>query len=105
VKLLVEIGREGRWAPIGELRQGDEPGSMSNVVTGRREIIAFRCEGTHSVIERSKGGVDFELNGSLRMVSSLGFDELARLEPRETYECDVQTDSMGTPARLRFTHE
>lgn len=97
--LVIEI--EGQR--VGELGPGDRPGSMSHNTPQGREIISFSCHGDHSLIERSVGGADAEV-GPLRTISSLGFEEIARLGPGEKVELWLRTDRMRRPMRVRFLH-
>lgn len=100
----MEIGSRDEWAEVGVLTADDREASMSNVASGHRELILFRCEGTHSVISRSKAGVDYE-TGPMRAMVTTGVEEIARLEPGEVHETTIQTDRMVEPMKLRFTHQ
>jgi hypothetical protein len=64
VTLLVEIAERGGWRRLGELGADDPAGSLSHNTEEGREIIQFRCNGDHSVIERSIGGARGDRHGA-----------------------------------------
>lgn len=99
--LELRLPDDGRWVVIGLMREGEPEGSMSSNAEGRREIIRFRLEPDYAVIERSRGGVDFEV-GAQRGILSSGFDQLARLYDGEQHELPIQTDRMTEPVTMRF---
>jgi hypothetical protein len=104
VTLLVEIAERGGWRRLGELGADDPAGSLSPNTEEGREIIQFRCNGDHSVIERSIGGADEEI-GMVRKVTTLGFEPVARLEPGQKVDLWVRTDLARKAARIRFRHQ
>ena len=104
-QLWVEVAAQGGWVPTGPpLVVGSFAGSLSNNTPEGRDILRFSCEGGHSVIERSEGGFDVELE-QLRVLGASGFEVLAILHNGESYEFDLRTDRMVEMVRTRFRHE
>lgn len=77
---------------------------MSHNTPEGRQIIKFACHGDHSTVERSIGGVDAEV-GPLRTISTVGFEELRRLEAGEEWETWLQPDTANRPVLVRFRHD
>jgi hypothetical protein len=104
--LLVETRRaDGDWVTVGRLTVASPMGSMSNnLPDGGRDVIMFECAGGYSVICRSLAGVDFEAGppGSPRVIDAVAVEELARLEPGQSYEMPVTTDR-GISVMVRWT--
>jgi hypothetical protein len=102
--LLYEIGTEaaGKWAKLATLTPDDPPGSISQNTPDGRDVIMFYCGGDHSVVERSLGGGDIEVD-AMRVVTTAGTERLATLKPGQTYEADVVSDK-GIAYKARWTH-
>jgi hypothetical protein len=102
--LLLEVGvGDGEWALINQ-HEGGCPGSISNNTPEGREVLRFWFADGYSVVERSIGGADTEV-GEARLITTLGFEPVARLEDGETYEFDMRTDRMTSAMHVRFRHE
>src|SRR5437660_1423172 len=106
--LTVEFRAQGEWHRVGPaLAPSALPGSMSHNGPAGRQVYVFGCDGGHSLVLRSRGGMDVEhAAGSIRAIKSLeGFEEVARLTPeRPSFECWLKTDRMREPTRVRFRH-
>lgn len=105
--LIVEFRAEGQWHRAGPpLSAADQPGSVSHNGPAGRQVYVFECLGDRSVLKRSSLGADREhVGGLVRVVTSLGFEEVARLTPAQpSFECWLQTDRMREPMRFRFRH-
>ena len=89
---------------VGTLSPGGRPGSIVDVSAGSRQAIVFHNRGTHSVVSRSIAGADINA-AEVRMIHTIGFDELAVVAPEAPFELRVQTELMPGPATIRFTHE
>lgn len=104
--LILELRDPKRkaWQEIGRLQAGENGSVSHNPQAGKREIYRFRCLGEQSVVERSVAGADVEV-GPLRAISTIGFDEVARLNAENpTVEMWLKTDRMPSPQRIRFRH-
>lgn len=106
MSLLVERYTPERkgWRRLGELHADGPPGSIShNPTEGPRELIMFSCQGEHSLITRSVAGVDAEI-GAARVITSVGTETIARLEPGKQLELMLRIDNVAMPQRIRFRH-
>src|SRR5215831_714801 len=103
VTLTVELALPGSedWTTIGQMREGEREGSMSDNAAEGRQVLRFRVEPDYAVIERSKAGIDYE-SGIQRGILSTGFELVARLHVGEDYEQMIQTDRMPKPVRIRW---
>jgi hypothetical protein len=103
-RLLVEIRVDGQsgWRRLGEQGPAGPPGSMSDNGAGRREVLLFCCQGDHSIVARSRRGLDIA-QGFAREVYASDADVLARLGPGQSYE-RVVTPDRQVPVRVRWTH-
>lgn len=107
--LVVEVLRDGTWIQIGvapRLPEGQLDGgaTVSHNEEAGRQIYWFACHGEYSVIRRSRLGVDLEA-GEMRIVTSVGFEEVARLDADHP-DADfwIRTDRMPAARRFRFRH-
>lgn len=105
--LCVEIRDGASWRTIGRLAPGEPSGSISHNAPDGRQIYRFTAVSSAlSRIERSVGGVDFEV-GALRVIAaSAGFEEVSRLtaeNPKLVFW--LRTDLMTEVHEARFRHE
>lgn len=107
--LSIEIYNQGvdLWIKAGELKPGDQPGSLSdNKPDGSRDIYLFECapDDLSSTVYRSEVGADIEV-GQLRVVDPVGnLEVIKRLKQGESFEMEIKTDKSPEPHRIRFTH-
>jgi hypothetical protein len=103
--LLYEILAPTSWQPVAVINQTDRIGSISDISQGVRDIILFRCYGDHSVIYRSVGGADFEVDGTTArgVLMIEGMEALAKLHNGESYEQAILSDHK-LAYRARWTH-
>lgn len=101
--LKAEARLKAGWVPVGPvIREGDQPGSVSNKTADGRELILFICQGNRSLVIRSRNGFDIE-KGADQEVFSQGFERLAALAAGESYEMPV-TLPHGLSVDIRWTH-
>lgn len=107
--LNVEVynAQRNEWIRAGEVKPGDPPGSISqNKPDGSREVYLFQCEpdDKSSVIYRSEAGIDVA-NPQIRVIDSVGLEEVARLTEAESHTISVKTDVSDARRVIRFTHQ
>lgn len=96
------------WVKAGEVKPGDQPGSISDNIQQGRQVYLFSCkkDDSGSIIYRSKLGVDVDLSNTARLVSNLtGFETVKELSKGESFEMSVKTDRSPEPRHIRFTHK
>jgi hypothetical protein len=89
--------------------QPSEPILAARLFVSQRSAGAaglhFRCLGDHSILQRSKAGVDFA-RGELRVFSHSGFEDVARLTTEEpAMDFWLRPDNVAEPVRFRFRHQ
>jgi hypothetical protein len=98
-----EVAGRAGWTLVGAVRSGQRPGSISQNTAAGREAILFYCQGLTGYVCRSRGQTGLDLEGGLRVVECSDLDQLAVLEPGQTFELDVTSDR-GVRWRARWTN-
>jgi hypothetical protein len=106
--LKLEIYTQNKnWIKVGELRAGDQPGSVSdNKPDGSRDVYMFECspDDSKSTIYRSKAGIDTEI-GPMRTLTTVGAEVIKELKRGgDPYEMRIKTDKSPEARLIRFTH-
>jgi hypothetical protein len=103
--LILEVRVPEEWREFNRLDPSEPPGSLSHNGPGDRQVYMFRCLGDYSILQRSKSGADFE-RGDLRAVSSLVFEDVARLTVEQpSVDFWLRPDNVEEPVRFRFRHQ
>lgn len=98
---------QGPWREFNQLIPGDRAASISHWnALGLRQVYLLVCEPDDSLstLFCSRFGIDTELPGSLREVSSAGYEMVRQIKDGEMYERQFLTDRSLVPRRLRFRH-
>jgi hypothetical protein len=105
-QLVLLVRTRGQWVQAGwPLKPGEPGGSLSHNVPDGREVYLFECRGDHSVLLRSRGGIDIE-QGSTRVIDTEGFEEVARMDAEHpSFECWLRVGRDRETRRYRFRHE
>lgn len=84
ITLVVEIEREGRWITLSTCSMPKPGGSISNRLSGERELLYFWCEEGHAVVARPMGWTGDLALGNQRAAWSrrLSDEEAERLRAR-----------------------
>jgi hypothetical protein len=93
------------WTPVAVVSSVDRGGSLSDISQGYSDLVLFRCYGSHSVVSRSVGGVDYALEdgGVTGFLPLGGLAELARLRRGASFEMRLVSDR-GVAYGARWTH-
>lgn len=108
--LNIEVYNSERssWVPVGEVKPGDRPGSISqNKPDGIREIYMFDCapDNSHSTIYKSTFGADAAIS-DIRIVTTEGLEVIKDLRKGdEPFILTVGTDISPQRRIVRFTHK
>lgn len=106
-QLRVEINNpeNGEWVSIPGIQLGDRDGTVSDNTPEGRDIYLFGVDPIENqgYIKRSTAGID-TAGSSTRLVDSAGFVTVAALQPEESFELTVKTDTSPKPRTLRFTY-
>ncbi len=105
--IAVQDPRTGKWEQNEPLLPIlDQPLTLSHTSLVGRQIYMVSCadDDSHSLIQVSQGGIDVE-QVSLRVVASIGWQEVAKLEHKQTHELTAFTDRSLVPRHLRFAHD
>lgn len=105
----VELRPKGQkeWLKLESINPGDQPGSISDVSKGQRDIYLFECapDNSKSTIYRSRLGVDWDVDEATRAVTPLkGREVIKELKKGESFELEVTTER-GQSGTFRFTHK
>lgn len=104
MRLVVERHGVGGWLPVGVVRPGEQPGSVSDLMSGGRQMLLFLCDEVGAMVSRSPVIAHEALvPGSDVVLCAPGLKILAMLrEPGDYYEKWVRMDS-GFDTLVRWT--
>lgn len=106
LNLEVFNAQKNEWVKIGELKPGQQPGSVSqNKPDGSREVYIFECktDDSESTIYRSQAGVDIA-TPQTRAIGTAGLEKVAILKDGESHKISIKTDVNEIRKVIRFTH-
>ena len=104
----VEFRPKGQkeWLKLESINPGDQPGSISDVSKGKRDIYLFDCapDNSKSTIYRSPVGVDMDVGEAARVITPLkDLEVIKEVKRGESHELEVTTER-GHSGTFRFTH-
>lgn len=94
-----------QWALAGELQPGQRDGSISDNHSAGRDVYIFGVDPTENrgYVKKSAFGMD-TADKVIRAIDTTNFIEVTYLEPGESYEMEVRTDSSTQPRKIRLTY-
>lgn len=102
--LVTEVYTDNGWQPVARVGIGDPPGSLSDNTGGRRDVYTFTCLGDHSIVKRSRFGLDEEVGAGRNITPLAGWEHIATLRQGESKELTIQPGRLPHPVRVRLKH-